>query len=83
MNPSIAEPLTTIFRTLFEDDGISLNPELTANDIDDWDSLNHMRLIHEIETYFNIKIPFITLIDIENVGDLVDTIDNLRKESRS
>ncbi len=80
MKESIVEPLTDIFRKLFEDESISLSADLTANDIDSWDSLNHMRLIHEVESKFEIRIPFAKLVDLKTVGDLVEIIDTLTKD---
>ena len=41
--------LTKVFREVFDDDSIELTPETTANDIDDWDSIEHINLIAAVE----------------------------------
>jgi len=79
MNADIKLPLEKIFRELFQDDNIKLSASLNADDIDAWDSLNHMELVHLVETQFDIKIPFATLVGIKNVGELVEAIEDLQK----
>ena len=37
--------LADIFHDVFDDDAIDLTPELTADDVPEWDSLTHVRLI--------------------------------------
>jgi acyl carrier protein len=37
--------LTPIFRDVLDDDALVPTPELTAHDVDEWDSLRHIRLI--------------------------------------
>jgi acyl carrier protein len=49
------EDLQPIFRTVFENPDIILKEETTASDIAEWDSLNHIYLIVELETNFKIK----------------------------
>ncbi len=41
---AIYAKLTDIFHDLFDDDSIVVTPELTAKDVDGWDSLAHIRL---------------------------------------
>ena len=37
--------LQNIFRVIFDDDSIMLNSNTTAEDIEEWDSLNQIRII--------------------------------------
>ena len=73
---SIIEPLTDIFREVFDDDDIALSPELTADDVDGWDSLSHVNLIVTIETRFNIKFSHKELLTFKNVGGLMASIES-------
>ena len=75
---SIMEPLTDIFREVFDDDDINISPEMTADDVDGWDSLSHVNLIVTIEARFNIKFTQKELLTFKNVGDLMASIENKR-----
>jgi acyl carrier protein len=67
--------LDMIFQEVFDDDLIRLTPELSAKDVDGWDSLNHIRLMLTIEKAFKIKFSTSEIGKLENVGDLVDLIE--------
>ncbi|MBN1414273.1 MAG: acyl carrier protein [Bacteroidales bacterium] len=70
----VLERLTDIFRKVFKNDTLEISDELTANDVDHWDSLKHMLLIGEIEEDFSIKFKLRDLDKMQNVGNLVDMI---------
>lgn len=72
----VIEPLTRIFREVFDDEEITLSREMTADDVDGWDSLSHVNLIVTIEVRFNIKFSQKELLTFKNVGDLMDSIQN-------
>jgi len=71
---TIIEKTETVFRKVFEDDTLSINMTMTANDVDSWDSLSHMVLIVEIEKAFNIKFKLRELNKMKNVGDMIDLL---------
>ena len=54
----ILQELNLIFRKVFENDSININMETTANDVDEWDSLNHTVMISEVEKHFDIRFKF-------------------------
>ena len=66
--------LTKIFRELFSDNSIIISDDLTAKDIDGWDSLTHMLLIVEIESLFSIKFKLKDLNKMKNVGEMIKII---------
>ena len=66
--------LTELFRELFADDSIELTPETTANDIDGWDSFNHISVIVAVETRFGVKMTTGEIENLANVGALVAAI---------
>ena len=70
----LIDRITPVFREVFDDDGLVITPEMTADDIDEWDSLSHIRLIvsHEIE--FGVKFKTTELRDLRNVGDFIDLL---------
>ncbi len=67
--------LTPIFRDVFDDDDIQLRPEMTADDVADWDSMSHIRLVLTIERQFHKKFPASRVSQLKNVGDLVSLIE--------
>jgi len=70
----ITAKLTLLFRKIFSNDSLILSNELTANDVENWDSLTHMLLITEIESSFSIKFKLKDLNKMRNVGDMIDII---------
>lgn len=73
---STIEALTEVFCTVFEEDTIVLRPEMTANDVEGWDSLSHVVLILAIENRFKIQFKQKELLTFKNVGDLLRSIDS-------
>ena len=53
---------------------LTISRELTALDIDDWDSFNHVNLIVETETTSNIKLALGKLQELKHIGVLEDLI---------
>jgi acyl carrier protein len=72
----IYDRLTNLFRELFADDAIVLTPQTTANDIEGWDSFNHISVIVAVETRFGIKMTTAELEGLANVGALVAAIES-------
>lgn len=73
---TIMDSLTEVFRSVFEDNSIVLNPETTANDVEGWDSLSHVVLIMAIENRYKIKFSYKELLTLKNVGDLLKSIES-------
>lgn len=69
------ETLNQIFCMVFDDDTLRVSPDMTANDVDGWDSLSHVNLITTIEAKFNIRFTHKELLKQRNVGDLLADID--------
>jgi acyl carrier protein len=72
--PRIYARLTEIFQDVFDEDSIEVTPELSAKDVDGWDSLTHIRLILTVEKAFKIKFSTSEIGTLEKVGDLVKLI---------
>lgn len=73
------ERLTKVFREVFDDEGIQLNDGTTAEDIEDWDSFEHINLVVAVEDEFSFKIPMGKVVTMKNVGEMVDIILELGK----
>lgn len=73
--PQIYAELTTVFQDVFDDDSLEVTPDLSAKDVDGWDSLTHIRLLLSVEKKFNVKFTTSEIGRLENVGDLVTLIE--------
>lgn len=69
----ILKKLATIFSETFEED-VELTPELSAADVENWDSLGNIRLFVAIEEKFSIQFTTGEIANLKNVGELVDAI---------
>ena len=71
---AIHQQLTEIFRDIFDDESLELRPGLTATDVPEWDSFNHINLIVAIEARFKVKFQTAELESMQTVGHLSDLI---------
>ncbi len=70
----IYERLNEVFRNVFDDDDITVDCDTTADDIEDWDSLEHIRLIGAVEAEFSVKFTMKEVSTMKNVGEMVSII---------
>lgn len=68
--------LTKIFHDVFDDDTIVLRPDLTAADVEGWDSLAHVRLLLTVERKMGIRFNAAEAGKLKNVGELLELIDS-------
>ena len=71
------ERLNRVFREVFDDEGITVNDSTTADDIEDWDSFEHINLIVAVEQEFEFRIPMAKTLKMKNVGEMIDLIVEL------
>jgi len=72
----IISKLIPIFRAVFDDDGLIIEKSTTAEDIDGWDSLAHIRLVVAIEKAFGLKFSAAEISNLKNVGEMTELINN-------
>ena len=70
----IYKQLDVVFQDVFDDESIQVNDSTTADDIEDWDSLEHINLVVAIENKFGIKFNMNEVTSMKNVGEMVDII---------
>lgn len=58
---------------------VPIVPETTADDIEDWDSFEHINLAVSVEEEFSFKIPMGKVVTMKNVGEMVDIILEMGK----
>ena len=76
MSDDIYQRLNSVFQDVFDEDDIEVTASTTANDISEWDSLRHIRLIIAVEKEFGIKFLTSEVNDFKNVGELVAMIQS-------
>lgn len=70
----VFERVTEIFRDVFDDEDLEINDSTNSEDIEDWDSLEHIQLIVGMEKEFKVKFDIKTVNSLENVGQMIDLI---------
>jgi acyl carrier protein len=68
----ILKELEAILENVLEHNNFTLNRKTTANDVDGWDSITHIMIINEIEERFSFKFKLLDLMNINNIGDLLE-----------
>ena len=70
----IYDRLNKLFRDFFDDEDIEIDADTTADDIDDWDSLEHITLIAAVEREFRMKFKMGEISSMKNVGEMAAII---------
>ncbi|NNL66449.1 MAG: acyl carrier protein [Myxococcales bacterium] len=71
----ILTALGGIFREVFDDAAIEVRPDMTADDVDGWDSLTHIQLVTAVEEHFGVKFKLREIMKFNDVGDMCDSIE--------
>jgi acyl carrier protein len=74
VDTAIVDRLVSIFRSVFDDDSLVIQPSTSASDIPDWDSQTHIILILAVEQEFGVRFRTSELDLLRNVGDFVKLI---------
>lgn len=75
----VFERLNNVFQDVLDDDSIELHEETVADDVDGWDSFEHINLIVAVEDKFSFKFPMGKVVTMKNVGEMVDIILSMGK----
>jgi acyl carrier protein len=76
-NKEILKTLNDIFNDIFDDDLLILTSNTTAEDIEEWDSLNQIKLIIECERAFNIRLKSRDINILDNIGEMVEHLSKV------
>ena len=61
-----------IFRDIFDEHDMVIEDKTNSDDVEEWDSLNHINLVSAIEKEFKIKFALGELMSLKDVGAMVD-----------
>ncbi len=70
----IKSQLNEVFCNIFDDDEIEIFEDMTADDIEEWDSLMHVTLMIAVEKEFNITMSAEQIGNLKSVSELIDII---------
>ncbi|MBE6843887.1 MAG: acyl carrier protein [Oscillospiraceae bacterium] len=76
---AIMAKLTDVFKDVFDLDDVVLTYDTTADDIEDWDSLEHINLISAVESTFKMKFKMKEVSTMKNLGEMVSIIEERTK----
>ena len=63
-----------IFRDIFDENELIISDTTSSDEIEDWDSLNHINLVSAIEKEFKIKFALQEFMILKDVGSMVNLI---------
>ncbi|WP_342757047.1 acyl carrier protein [Kineothrix sedimenti] len=70
----VFKSLNEVFQDVFDDETITVNDSTTSEDIEEWDSLEHINLIAAVEQEFGMKFTMGQVVTMKNVGEMADII---------
>ena len=73
-NEAILKKLNEVFGEVFDIDDVVVTRATVADDIEEWDSLEHINLISAVESTFKMKFKMKEVSTMKNVGEMVDII---------
>ena len=71
----VYQRLTTVLQEVFDDDELQATPDLSASDVEGWDSLKHVRLILSVEKAFHISFAASETGNLKHIGELATLIE--------
>ena len=67
----IIKEINNIFIDVLDDEDIVISETTTSDDVDDWDSLNHIHLVVAIEKHFKLRFTSQEIQSWNNVGEMI------------
>lgn len=77
---TVKSRLTAVFRNVFDDNDIELSDGTTADDIEAWDSLEHITLISAVEKEFKMRFTMKEVSGMKNVGEMMNIVAERAKK---
>jgi len=79
----IQAKLTDIFRSIFDDDNLVLSDSTNADDIEEWDSLNQIKIILACEQVFKVKLNARKVNTLNNIGEMIEYLQDALRTAGS
>ena len=72
---NIKEKLQNVFVDVFDDEDLTISNSTNSDDIEEWDSLNHIALVLSIEKCFNIRFMTGEVLSLKDVGEMIQLLE--------
>ena len=72
---NIKEKLQSVFVDVFDDEDLTIINSTNSDDIEEWDSLNHIALVLSIEKCFNIRFMTGEVLSLKDVGEMIQLLE--------
>ncbi|HLY90927.1 MAG TPA: acyl carrier protein [Acetobacteraceae bacterium] len=72
---TILAEVADVARQVFEDPTLELTMDTTSDDVPRWDSMNHITLVVECESRFDVRFETMAIEELRSVGELVRLIE--------
>ena len=70
----IFQKIVVVIHEVFENDSLVISRETSAEEVEEWDSMQHIGLILTVEELFEIRFSTSEVVNLQVVGDLVEQI---------
>jgi acyl carrier protein len=70
----VIKRLLPIMEDTFDEDKVVYVDSLSADDIEEWDSLSHIRFMVAVEREFSVRFSTSEIEGFKNAGELVDAL---------
>ena len=74
-NEQILNEVASIFRQVFDNESLAIQLETNQDDIEEWDSLEHINLLSLIEQKFQIKFDLNDVLHTKSIREIVSLIE--------
>ncbi|MGV6802472.1 MAG: acyl carrier protein [bacterium] len=74
-NSDIIDKISQLLADILDNESIQLTEKTSADQVEDWDSVNHVRLLIALEREFQFEFDMEELDGLKNVGALADVIN--------
>jgi acyl carrier protein len=73
----------TIIAEILDQPDLQISADTKADEVEGWDSFNHINIVVAVEAHFGIKINTAEIEELRNVGELVELIERKRKKQKA
>jgi len=73
-NAQLLQSIQIIMRETLELPNLNVTNEMSAADVDEWDSMTHIQIISAIEAKYKLRFALGELQALKNVGDMIELI---------